>query len=304
MDIALETYVKEGLVRAQARCQWLQGFVEYESRGDYGATIEFLDSALQKYRSVGDPTGEANCLRIMARVSITRFECIEADRYLFEALRLYQTVQWTYGLADCHQARGESAVLRYDDDGAENAFNEACKFYEEINHKPGQVFCHRSLGAVALRRQDFSGAREHFTKAQSLSTSAADKARHRYDMASLQAVAEPGTLETVVTDCAEIASAFATLSSDAGRCLQLQGTAMLHLDRSEEAVEKFKIAAECFRVCFDARYAGECYVHLAQLASKSGNNEGAKAYYKQAKDQFELGHDTRRLVELANTGSD
>ncbi|KLO15015.1 hypothetical protein SCHPADRAFT_282676 [Schizopora paradoxa] len=303
VDIALETYTKAGLVRAQARCQWLQGFVEYGSRGDYATTIKFLDSALHKYRSVGDPTGEANCLRIMGRVSISRFECVEADRYLFEAIRLYSSVQWTYGLADCHQARGENAALRYDDDGAEVAFKEAQKFYEEINHKPGQVFCHRSLGAIALRQQNLSAAREHFIAANSLSTSVADKARHRYDMACLQAIEEPSKLEAVITECTDIISIFGSLPSDAGLCLQLQGASLMSLKREEEAVKKFKDAIECFRVSLDARYAGGCYVHLAELASRSGNAESSKAYYQQAKEQFELGHDTRRLVELANAGS-
>ncbi|KAH9913301.1 uncharacterized protein B0H18DRAFT_1049404 [Fomitopsis serialis] len=116
--------------RGRARCEWLIGFLLYDSHADYDDARRFLLTAAEKYHK-WTMRRRGKFASILGRLSSVQYE-----------------VKWRYGQADCLQALGE-LQLAVETSRCRSRFIASRDLYQELNQKEADFLC-PALGDIAL----------------------------------------------------------------------------------------------------------------------------------------------------------
>jgi tetratricopeptide (TPR) repeat protein len=267
---ALKIFKVQSHPRGEARCLWLIGVIAYKRRTDYEAASKMLTDAATLYRQLGDATGEANCFRILGRISIIRGKYGDAAAILKMGVNMYHKVKWVYGEADCCQALGELAMAKRMDEDAISSFEQAQALYRELNHKDGQIFCIRSAGDIAFRRGDWIKAKLQYGQALEMSESEMDKARANLGLAKvLLALGDTVTvhLEESLNELRLLFSKDMNAIAEEGRALEALGDLSQRSSESITAAGYYKSAAEKFRCAQLTAEQADVFVKLGSITS-------------------------------------
>jgi len=143
-------------------------------RDERDAALDSYQQALALFRQVGDRLGEANVLHAIG--DIQRF-CDEYDTALASyrcALELYRAVGARLGEANALQSIGDIQRFRGEYDAALVSYNHALELYRVIGDRLGEANIMMSVADIRAARGDLKTALENYRAALSLKEAVGD----------------------------------------------------------------------------------------------------------------------------------
>lgn len=263
---------------------------------DYADAEEKVADAAFAFRHLGDSVGEANCLRILGRLSIQTAKFSDAVKQLQSAMTLYRKFKWVYGEAECNRAYGEMLLVRRDTTAAAMQFKKAIALYSELDHLGGKIFCARAFGNIAVMEEDYAKAKDLYNQTYSMSRSDVDKARAEFGLARLLLTVGDNIQAREIFD--RILPIFRK-HSDAvlEEAYVLKSLGDLAVDAGDDngAMEYCEQALASFRLMQVVHAQADCLSDLAKISKRQLHQEKASERYKEALMLYQRVGDDERM---------
>jgi tetratricopeptide (TPR) repeat protein len=296
VNAAIKIYISHGYLRGQARAKWLIGVISLERRLDYADAEEKVADAAFAFRHLGDSVGEANCLRILGRLSFQTGKFSDAIKQLQSAMTLYHKVKWVYGEADCNQAHGEILLARRDTAASAMQFRKAIALYSELGHLGGKIFCTRAFGDIAVIEEDYAKAKDLYDQTYNMSTSDVDKARAEFGLARLLLIIGDNIQAREIFN--RILPVFQKHSDavlEEAYVLKRLGDLSVDAGDYNSAMEYCEQALAAFRLMQVLPAQADCLSDLAKIAQCQLHRETALEGYKEALMLYQRVDDDERM---------
>jgi tetratricopeptide (TPR) repeat protein len=250
---------------------------------DYADAEEKVADASIAFCHLGDSVGEANCLRILGRLSFQTGKFSHAVKQLQSAMTLYHKVRWVYGEANCNQAYGEILLARRDTIGAAMQFRKAIGLYSELDHLGGKIFCTRAFGDIAVMEEDYAKAKDLYNQTYNMSQSDVDKARAEFGLAKLLLIIGNNVQAWEIFD--RILPVFQQHSDavlEEAYVLKRLGVIAIDAGDDNSAMKYCEQALTSFRHMQVLPAQADCLSDLAKIAKRQQHRETALERYKEA----------------------
>jgi predicted ATPase/transcriptional regulator with XRE-family HTH domain len=136
-------------------------------QGDFDTQRQYVERALDTYRTLGNVRGTAAALSMLADIDSYRGRLISGLELGFEALASFRSLGDTAGTATCLSRMGMTYMSLGDVTNARQVVTESLTLFTEIGSRRDEVICHAFLCAIELMAGEYLQARanaEHSVK--------------------------------------------------------------------------------------------------------------------------------------------
>lgn len=135
---------------------------------DYAGAARAFQRALDLYRQLDSPRGQAGMLTDLGRLLYRTGDRSGAFAAFDEGLALYRRLGDKLGQAAIQNERGRLSQFSSDFQGAERAYGQALELYVQLGDAPGQASVLNDMGRLSYSTSDFGRAAELLSSARDL----------------------------------------------------------------------------------------------------------------------------------------
>jgi tetratricopeptide (TPR) repeat protein len=264
------------------------GLAKFHSLTGLGSPTSLPDAA-RFLHEVGDVLGEANCIKSLGDIALTRSDHDAARVRYGEALPLYRQVGDALGEANCIQNLGDVALYSSDHRGAQKQYEQALPLYRQVGAVLGEAVCIARLGEIALGRSELEIAARHYEDASRLFQQIddilgeANCIRRRGDISLLRS--DPETARQRYDEALPLYRQVGAVLGEAN-CIQRLGDSALANSDPETARQRYEAALPLYRQVGDVLGEANCIQGLGDIALASSDHEAARQCYEAALPLF------------------
>lgn len=131
----------------------------------YNEGIPLFEQSLALYRTLDDKIGQAMVTSWLGKAQRDQGNWERSEFFLFESLQLHRDLGNLSGIAECLEILAEQMIWRGDNSSALPLLEEARTIYSEIEDEAGEWEILHRLGTLAYWQSDYQQARAYFEQA-------------------------------------------------------------------------------------------------------------------------------------------
>jgi DNA-binding winged helix-turn-helix (wHTH) protein/tetratricopeptide (TPR) repeat protein len=248
-----------------------------------------LDTAIDAYRAIRNPRGEASARRALSQVLAGLNRTQEAREEYQRALTLYQSIGDVGGVASVYRDLSEMLWLEGDQDGARVAAQNGLKLARETGDLRLQSWTLRALATIASDEAASDEVMSDYREVIALNERTGDRGGHVWSLATYADVARMrGDLDEASKYCERAAAEAAALSDPQFAVYSVFTCALVRVDRGEPEAARAALTDVRRRLGKggDTMYANNALMTLAQLDMDNAQWNRARERLREASSGF------------------
>jgi DNA-binding winged helix-turn-helix (wHTH) protein/tetratricopeptide (TPR) repeat protein len=268
-------------LRQLATAHWHLGSNE-EARNESAAAIE-------AYRTIGNPRGEASARTLLAAVYAATNHGQEAREAYQQAMAQYRSIGDVGGVGRVYRDLCEMLWTAGDRDGAQVAARQGLRISREIGDLPLEAWTTRALATIESDEAATDAVVDGYRKVVGLNERTGDRGAHVWSLATLADTERiRGELDAAHADCQRAETEAATLSDPQFAVYSGFTCALVAADRGETgtataALERIEHASPS---PVTPIYAPDAAMMLGQMDMDRGHFADARGRLERARDGF------------------
>ncbi|HEX3913352.1 MAG TPA: protein kinase [Steroidobacteraceae bacterium] len=257
--------------------------------GKFDAASENLRAAIDSYRAIGNPRGEAEARRTLGQVLIDQNHEAEARAEYQRAMAIGQSIGDLGGVSAVYRDLCELLWRDGDRDGAQAAAKRGLELSREAGDLKLQAWTLRALATIASDESASDEVMRNYREVTALTERSADRGGHVWSLATYADMSRlRGEMAEAHTDCAQALAEASRLTDPQFMIYSTYSCALVEMDlgHSDVASDMFTQVERTSAATKNSVYLGNAHLMLAQIDLEHEHCEKALTRLGNAVEEF------------------